>query len=1454
MKVPVAVSLGIAAVALWAAPRAVVCSARADEPVGQRPYEMVWADRTQDTRPPLVDFEDLTGWTVEVQDAEATWQPSREQLIWGEGVAKLTYRGTGAAPKVVVRPPAPIAAQGPIDCVNLWLYGNNWGWAPDPTTPQIQVTVVLQGSGEPVRIGLGGVRWKEWWLMHHRLAPEQTAALGDRFSLVALEFTGGRNRDDRVVYLDNLAVYREELPPLAFAPRPARGIEPFPGQGVGTNTGPGRLPFPNREETILPDQLTPGFKTSVAADGEAYRLEYRGPDGHLVYRIQPATGTLADVTAQWEGLSEAFTPMAGGGVLLAGADGAPRAVERAEPLGTRQEDDRVVSRWRCHAGEQSAEVEYTYRLWQKSLVIDVRSLGGAVAEVRFGRATGIAEPRLVTLPYLVCDQERPAVLVMGSTDRPLFLMGLVDCYRSNASQLWADNAVEPAGVAYNGGARYLPRTDGKRNDCFERLFLTVSPRFEEMLPNVPNPKSPWMHVAGERLWRAHGASDRQADYDLWKRVARYGMTKVVITDHEVGWRDGGESFTFRTRAAPGKGGDEGQADYARKLHALGFRYGIYNNYTDYAPVNEFWNEDFVTRLADGAWQPAWPRCYNPKPSRAVEMEARLAPIIQEKFQLDTAYCDVHTAVRPWQYCDFDARVPGAATFAATLYAYGEIMLHQKKTWNGPVYSEGNNHWYYCGLTDGNYGQDQAARLAERPWLVDFDLRKLHPLCCNFGMGNPGMFFGRGEGLGATPAEQERQLDQFLAATLAFGHTGFLVMEGGMPNAVRSYFTLQQIHAAYAQETATEIRYADEAGNLLDTSAAVATGAWRRSQIATRYTNGLRVIVNGNPNADWKVNETVLPPFGWMVEDPRDEPLVAFSATVDGHRADYVDSPAYLYADGRGKLTRFAKAMCDGPLIVHKRADGTREAIPLEGCSVCGIALDGQDASAEALDADGKSLGEAETRFARGMVHVVPKSGAFSYVLTPRAAPAVTLRAERFEAVPGETVTIAGSQEHPWTVPTGEKVGGHVWQSFENAWIDFEIVPLADTALALDGGIALELVPHVGAATAADVTLNDAARKVELRPGEPLRLDFPWQQPADEAVQEVKLAVSAGPMRVERSWWLKSERTTVPAARLPETFTAGQALRGGPETAATQQNRGYVRRGEETCGGEARTGLFMHPPYDGGVGYAFARFDGISLPAAPPAAFRTAIGKADGSDVGDGILFRVLVIDPAGKETLLAERSWKEHVWVELEGDLAPWAGQTVSLKLVADVGPADNSTGDWACWADMRIESCQPQLLTTVHDAAVRLRYEPAPHPQSGLSEEDLRKASKATLHFRAIGLQCGGQYVAQGRLNGIAVGDLPEAGGDEANGVWADGLVDLPAEAIATLAASNTFAVDNPGGDCFKIGEVWIDLVLADGRQASSRVATTVFTQPAEWKHAEGVGVPADGRIELEVRFVLEP
>ena len=603
-------------IACWSILAAVVSG---EGPVGQRPYEMQWAGRTSDTHQALIDFEDLALWQTRCRDADAEFSRSREQQLWGRYVGKLVYRGSSKRAEITLRPDQPVRLTMPLNCLNLWVYGNNWGWHPDPTTPQVEIRVLLESeNGRQVPVVMGRVRWKEWWLMHQRLTQEQLNQLGTRPRFVGLEIAHGTNAEDRTIFFDNLSAYTEPLPPLTFQARPRRGIELPPGQTVGLNRGPGQLPFPTRDETILPDNLTDNFQVSLQQVGTDYLFRYQGDDGQLIYRYRPNCGTLSDVSAEWVGRGGPLQPLDQGGVRFWSENNTAVAPEAMQLLRCERQGDVVESVWDCRLGERHAEVTYRFRLWQKSLVIDVRSDTDEIGEFHVGRVAGSQQPRLVTLPYLTGAEQRPAVLVSGPETAPLFLFSLLDHCRSNSSEFWFVNRVMETDedawiVKQNGGSRYLPKTDGERNSCFERLFLTVSPRFEEVLPNIPNPISPWKGVTGQRVWRAHGASNRERDYELWKKIARYGMTKVVITDHETGWRDGGESFTMRTQAAPGKGGDRGQLEYARKLLGLGFRYGIYNNYTDFAPVNAHWDEDYVTRLSDGQWRTAWPRCYNPKP-------------------------------------------------------------------------------------------------------------------------------------------------------------------------------------------------------------------------------------------------------------------------------------------------------------------------------------------------------------------------------------------------------------------------------------------------------------------------------------------------------------------------------------------------------------------------------------------------------------------------------------------------------------------------------------------------------------------------------------------------------------------------------------------------------------------------------------------------------------------------
>ena len=280
----------------------------ADEPIGQRPYEMDWAGRTKPHHAPTVDFEDLDGWKVDVKDAAASFERTREQQLWDKYVGKLTYRRDGDQPEVTVRPPKPIAIEAPFDCVSLWVYGNNWAWMTDKSTPRVNIDVLLKAKdGGEIALPMATVRWKEWWFIRHKLSPELVNRLAEGATFEGIRVTRGRNTEDRVLFFDNLAFYKEPLPPLSFEPRRKRNLTLPEGQTVGTNTGPGVLPFPNREETILPTNLAKNSKSTLEAKDGRYTFRYTGDDGELTYVYTPKTGRLDDVTAQWKGRDGEFS-------------------------------------------------------------------------------------------------------------------------------------------------------------------------------------------------------------------------------------------------------------------------------------------------------------------------------------------------------------------------------------------------------------------------------------------------------------------------------------------------------------------------------------------------------------------------------------------------------------------------------------------------------------------------------------------------------------------------------------------------------------------------------------------------------------------------------------------------------------------------------------------------------------------------------------------------------------------------------------------------------------------------------------------------------------------------------------------------------------------------------------------------------------------------------------------
>lgn len=822
-------------------------------PKDNRPYEFKRANRNEDDVRPLVDFENESEWRVECTDAAAICGTTSEEQLFGNKTMRLSYCGRGAKPKVMLSPLSPIALPDDFNAMYVWVKGNHWGHGANtdfsiPNTPFYVCFTLADGKEECIR--LLDLAWPDWHQLNHRFSKKEIARLkGAKFAGFRLE--NGTQKQYLQIHLDNFAVFKESLDgKIEVKPRAKRNLKALRGAVLGINTGAETLPFPTRDETIMPVSA-PARKDDLKAvfSGGAVRPEERG------------------------------------------------------------------------------SLKVTQFRRGKSLIVDMYAPAGSVTEVCAGAATEAKVVKSFTVPYLAYGDGN-ARLKIDLLEGGWYRSAVFDWYRSNGS--------EPGFALGAQTMLYHPKTDGTYNPVSERLVITVSRDFADVLPEIPNPVSPYKAVTGTRAWRAHASYDHKFDRMLWREVKRAGIDHVAINDHETLWRDRGESFTFRTDAAPGRGGDAGAEAYSRYLRGeLGYVYGPYNNYTDFAPMNANWSRDLVSRNRDGTMRTAWVRCYAPKPVFSPGYCEAIVPKAQAKFAFNTAYCDVHTAVAPYHRTDYDARVPGAATMSQTFYAWGELLLLQKKHWEGPVYSEGARHFFYSGLTDGNYAQDRGYNFLAQPWIVDFDLLRIHPKECNFGMGTLSMFSP-----GVTPeqrrfympnatGEKERDelIDLFMTATVAFGHAPFLILdycfdplkpfglaygprakvdlERGLPIALKSYAMIQPIAARYTQADVKTIAYFGADGKPQTSSEAIASGAVGRNQIFVEYKDGTCVVANGNVKdrlvATVKGRRCDLPPRAFKAWTKDGKVRVEISDDAKGNRTYFSDCPEFTFRNG--KLTK-----------------------------------------------------------------------------------------------------------------------------------------------------------------------------------------------------------------------------------------------------------------------------------------------------------------------------------------------------------------------------------------------------------------------------------------------------------------------------------------------------------------------------------------------------------------------
>ena len=885
-----------------------VFAVRADEAVAP-PYEMVESGRTADAGPALLPLTDACGLTVEADGAEGRVDGATDRVLFGGGVLRLAYRATASNGVVRIRTTEPRPVAPGVDTVTLWIWGHVApGYVrtkPDDVPVDISADF-LDARGEPFSVPMGNTRFANWYMLHKRLDPDKIARVRDGGSFVGFTVSGFRNFGESYsIDLTSLRVFHESFGPVAVKPRPKRGYMNFPDADAGFNTGTGKLPFPNSELTVTPPvSKRPQVEFRLpgrAANWDDFAFRFKGGEwqnfavgGGVYFRGRAFDG---EAVASQPDINICGVPQ------TCNRPARPMVRPKVEKGSFRKTADGAVFTGAFYDGETFlGDGEIRFKVAGQSVLVDIWVRGGNVEEVHFGRWRAPGRVDYIKVPYYTYRRGRPQdcpnVLMADLNGSSVFFAAAMDWTQSAASVPYCFLKRDDGTVAANGATTYGIRTDGTRGECRERFVWSVSDVFEEVLPSIPNPPSPHRAIAGSHVWRAFGAVNRKTDPVGFRRQVRRGMRHLCVTDHEAMWRDAQESFTFRTNAAPAKGGDIAQYAYTRIMRdELGIVYGPYNTFLDISTVSEFWHPDRVMRTSGNQLLRGWQRCYVPKAAYACEMNDILTPVVQRKFDFNCAYCDQHTLFTPWTRIDYDARVPGAGTFAATYYAYGELLLNQRKYYGGPVFSEGGAHFIYAGLLDGNYAQEYTPeyRFPGSPWLVDFDLRRIHPLECDVGMPGLDSFYGT-----LKPSDRDYALDYWLAATLAFGHVGLLPNHTFTPDDARIYFMTQAIAAKYCTASVRRISYVDADGRLLDTSAALRAGAVARSQLVVEYDDGTVVAANGSfgtAAADMAVEfggRRMTLPSGGFYARSGDGKAVVWCGLLNGVRTRRAKSEEYEY--------------------------------------------------------------------------------------------------------------------------------------------------------------------------------------------------------------------------------------------------------------------------------------------------------------------------------------------------------------------------------------------------------------------------------------------------------------------------------------------------------------------------------------------------------------------------------
>lgn len=619
-----------------------------------------------------------------------------------------------------------------------------------------------------------------------------------------------------------------------------------------------------------------GYKNHILkrSDG-SYEFQYVGRDCSLSYILRPPFSSPKNIQVKFNG-KPLPSPTFLGGVSLFMKD---VLCDASTP------DLRIETKSKLAGDHLEVEETWRYRGQREQILLKI-SLKGKSLRLEYASprpvlySINIAVPPFskIFVPFLYEGQAQVGYI------QPVFLSAFCDWWRTESSTIGADGA----------SPTYIPKTDGRRNPPREIFYLTVSPFFPEVLPNIPNPPSPFLAELSKRIVLDVWAGKFQDDENFLKELATYGVDSLLVLKHD--WQREGYDNAYPTTMPANKelGGDEGLRSLCETAKNLGHRFCIHENYFDYYPNSEAFRKEDVALDPQGNALKGW---FNPgvpiqafllKPSKFLHYEKIFSPEIKKRYGVNAGYFDI----MPNWTVDYDAKAEGAGKISYTLRVNAQAFQFLRDTYGGPVVCEGSD--FTCaGYYDG--GSNYALNRRQIPLLGDFELLKVHPLMLNHGVGyyERWLIDGYSDPTWYYRVMTEEELDEYRIMTFAFGRIGFIghQLMTYLPGLLKEYFLTKPVQERYALSLPSKILYEVD-GKWVSSSGAVLLG--KMDRLFLEYDNGLKLFLNRGKE-DWKMEGVFLPQYGFLAKGAG---VLAYTAKREGVICDYAEDEAGIFCDAR----------------------------------------------------------------------------------------------------------------------------------------------------------------------------------------------------------------------------------------------------------------------------------------------------------------------------------------------------------------------------------------------------------------------------------------------------------------------------------------------------------------------------------------------------------------------------